>query len=210
MPLDGVGPSVFSKAYGGSPPPVDQPGLVALLKSKVVVGCNNGSDGSASDRARPAGTASETSASLCKYSGRRLMGSRLAGSRGGLVAPSLALAARKARRCGANSDEDFARGVGVSSASGWEARSTGSHCGGQAPPRVEGCDSELGRPTACEWSSSWAYLGRSFTSHSSQWSPALPSSALLALGWATTGRNTRGRGSRPSANMLRTEDSVRS
>ena len=27
------------KAYGGSPPPFDQPGLMALLKLKTVVGC---------------------------------------------------------------------------------------------------------------------------------------------------------------------------
>ena len=40
---DGVKPSVLSKAYGGSPPPFDQPGLpVSLLKSKVVVGCDGG------------------------------------------------------------------------------------------------------------------------------------------------------------------------
>ena len=45
MPLDGVRPSVFSKAYGGSPPPVDQPGFVVLLKSKVVVGCDGGGGG---------------------------------------------------------------------------------------------------------------------------------------------------------------------
>ena len=45
MPLDGVRPSVFSKAYGGSPPPVDQPGFVVLLKSKVVVGCDVGGGG---------------------------------------------------------------------------------------------------------------------------------------------------------------------
>ena len=30
------------------------------------------------------------------------------------------------------------------------AKSTGSHCGGQASPRTEGCDLELGRPSACE------------------------------------------------------------
>eukprot|EP00964_Phaeocystis_antarctica_P010709 scaffold5892_cov56-Phaeocystis_antarctica.AAC.4 len=30
------------------------------------------------------------------------------------------------------------------------AKSTGSHCSGQAPPRVEELNSELGRPTACE------------------------------------------------------------
>eukprot|EP00964_Phaeocystis_antarctica_P012243 scaffold6767_cov50-Phaeocystis_antarctica.AAC.2 len=79
------------------------------------------------------------------------MASRLAGSRGGLVAASLALVARKSRCCGADSDEVFPRGVGLSSVSGWEARSTGSHCGRQARPRVEGCDSELGRPMGCEW-----------------------------------------------------------
>ena len=45
MPLDGVGPFVFVKAYGGSPPPFDQPGLVALLKSKAVVGCEGGESG---------------------------------------------------------------------------------------------------------------------------------------------------------------------
>ena len=33
------------KAYGGSPPPFDQPGLVALLKSKTVVGCEGGGEG---------------------------------------------------------------------------------------------------------------------------------------------------------------------
>eukprot|EP00964_Phaeocystis_antarctica_P089737 scaffold57308_cov59-Phaeocystis_antarctica.AAC.3 len=43
--LVGVEPSVRSKAYGGSPPPVDQPGFVPLLKSKVVVGCDGGSGG---------------------------------------------------------------------------------------------------------------------------------------------------------------------
>ena len=45
MPLDGVRPSVFVKAYGGSPPPFDQPGLMALLKSKAVVGCDGGGEG---------------------------------------------------------------------------------------------------------------------------------------------------------------------
>ena len=44
MPLVCVGPTVFVKAYGGSPPPVDQPGLVALLKSKVMVGCDGGGE----------------------------------------------------------------------------------------------------------------------------------------------------------------------
>ena len=44
-PLDGAAPSVFLKAYGGSPPPFDQPGIVALLKSKTVVGCDGGSEG---------------------------------------------------------------------------------------------------------------------------------------------------------------------
>ena len=33
------------KAYGGSPPPFDQPGLVALLKSKTVVDCDRGGEG---------------------------------------------------------------------------------------------------------------------------------------------------------------------
>ena len=45
MLLDGVWPSFFVKAYGGSPPPFDQPGLVALLKSKAVVGCDGGEGG---------------------------------------------------------------------------------------------------------------------------------------------------------------------
>jgi hypothetical protein len=36
---DGVGsPADHVKAKGGSPPPVDQPALVAVAKSKVVVG----------------------------------------------------------------------------------------------------------------------------------------------------------------------------
>ena len=38
MSLDGVRPSVLSKAKARLPPPVVQPGLVALLKSKVVLG----------------------------------------------------------------------------------------------------------------------------------------------------------------------------
>jgi hypothetical protein len=33
------------KAYGGSPPPFDQPGLVALLKSKTVIGDEGGEGG---------------------------------------------------------------------------------------------------------------------------------------------------------------------
>ena len=45
MPLDGVPPFVLVKAYGGSPPPFDQPRLVALLKPKAVVGCEGGGDG---------------------------------------------------------------------------------------------------------------------------------------------------------------------
>ena len=46
MPPDVVPPSFFLvKAYGGSPPPVDQPGLVELLKSKFVVGGEDGSGG---------------------------------------------------------------------------------------------------------------------------------------------------------------------
>ena len=36
MLLDGVVPAFLVNAYGGLPPPVDQPGLVALLKSNVV------------------------------------------------------------------------------------------------------------------------------------------------------------------------------
>ena len=34
---DGVVPSLLVNSYGGSPPPVDQPRLVALLKSNVRV-----------------------------------------------------------------------------------------------------------------------------------------------------------------------------
>ena len=45
MPLDGVPPFVLVKAYGGSPPPFDQPRLVALLKPKAVVGCEGGGEG---------------------------------------------------------------------------------------------------------------------------------------------------------------------
>ena len=45
MSLDLVPPSLLVNAYGGSPPPFDQPGLVALLKSKVVVGCDGGGEG---------------------------------------------------------------------------------------------------------------------------------------------------------------------
>eukprot|EP00964_Phaeocystis_antarctica_P025897 scaffold14560_cov60-Phaeocystis_antarctica.AAC.8 len=51
---------------------------------------------------------------------------------------------------------DGGGGVGGEGAEGGEgggmsttAKSTGSHCGGQAPPRAEGCDFELGGPTAC-------------------------------------------------------------
>ena len=47
MRSDVVPPSFFLvKAYGGSPPPFDQPGRVSLLKSKLVVGCDGGSGGS--------------------------------------------------------------------------------------------------------------------------------------------------------------------
>ena len=45
MSLDGVRPSVLSKAKARSPPPVVQPGLVALLKSKVVLGWAGGEGG---------------------------------------------------------------------------------------------------------------------------------------------------------------------
>ena len=74
-----------------------------------------------SDRARPAGAASETNASLCRYSGHRfIVAPGLAESRGGLVAASLAVAARKLLRCRADSVEAFARGgVRLSSESGW-------------------------------------------------------------------------------------------
>eukprot|EP00964_Phaeocystis_antarctica_P098462 scaffold64487_cov70-Phaeocystis_antarctica.AAC.1 len=60
-----------------------------------------------SDRARPAGTASETNASLCRYASCRfIVASGLAESRGGLVAASLAVvAAGKPCRCGADSAE---------------------------------------------------------------------------------------------------------
>eukprot|EP00964_Phaeocystis_antarctica_P023611 scaffold13189_cov64-Phaeocystis_antarctica.AAC.5 len=57
-----------------------------------------------SDRARPVGTASETSASLSKYSGHSfIVASGPAESRGGLVEMSLAVvsAAGESRRCGA-------------------------------------------------------------------------------------------------------------
>jgi len=33
------------KAYGGPPPPFDQPRFVALLKPKAVVGCEGGGEG---------------------------------------------------------------------------------------------------------------------------------------------------------------------
>eukprot|EP00964_Phaeocystis_antarctica_P070128 scaffold42667_cov67-Phaeocystis_antarctica.AAC.2 len=77
-----------------------------------------------SDRARPSGAASETSASLCKYSGHRvIVTAGLAGSRGGLVLS--VVSAGKSRRCGADSAEASARGVGLSSAcEEWEARTT--------------------------------------------------------------------------------------
>ena len=79
------------------------------------------------DGARPADTASATNASLCRYSGRRfIVASERAESRGGLVLASLAVvSAGKSRRCGADSAETFARGVGLSSASAeWQARRT--------------------------------------------------------------------------------------
>ena len=43
----GVPPLVQVKAKGGSPPPVDQPALVAVAKSKVVVGYIGGGLGGA-------------------------------------------------------------------------------------------------------------------------------------------------------------------
>ena len=52
MPWDGVLPSFLVKAYGdasGSPPPLDQPGLVAMVpsksKPKIVLGGGNGGSG---------------------------------------------------------------------------------------------------------------------------------------------------------------------
>ena len=42
MPVDGVPPSLLVKAYGGLPPPFDQPGLAAVLKSNVVVSSTAG------------------------------------------------------------------------------------------------------------------------------------------------------------------------
>ena len=80
-----------------------------------------------SDRARPAGTASETNASLCRYASCRfIVASGLAESRCGLVTASLAVvAAGKRCRCGADSAEAFARGLELSSASEeWEVRRT--------------------------------------------------------------------------------------
>ena len=44
------------KAYGGSPPPFDQPGiLVALLKSKTVGGCEGGEGGQGGERGEEGG-----------------------------------------------------------------------------------------------------------------------------------------------------------
>ena len=45
MLLDDVAASVLPKAYGGSPPPFNQPGLVALLKSKAPIGSDDGDGG---------------------------------------------------------------------------------------------------------------------------------------------------------------------
>ena len=64
---------------------------------------------------------------LCRYvKCRFIVASGLAESRGGLVATSLTVvSAGKSRRCGADSAEAFARGVGLSSASAeWEPRRT--------------------------------------------------------------------------------------
>ena len=80
-----------------------------------------------SDRPRPAGTASETNASLRRYASCRfIVASGLAESRCGLVTASLAVvAAGKRCRCGADSAEAFARGLELSSASEeWEVRRT--------------------------------------------------------------------------------------
>eukprot|EP00964_Phaeocystis_antarctica_P084407 scaffold53140_cov64-Phaeocystis_antarctica.AAC.1 len=77
-------------------------------------------------------------------------------------AASLAVAACKSRRCGAGSSK--ARGAGLSSSCGWEARSTGSHCGGQAAPR-SGRRDDSGEAASAEhrcssaWSASPSELG---------------------------------------------------
>ena len=77
-----------------------------------------------SDRTRPSGAASETNASLCKYSGHRvIVAAGLAGSRGGLVAASLAVvsAAAKIATCGEDSAEAFAT-LSAAASEEWEAR----------------------------------------------------------------------------------------
>ena len=123
------------KAFCGSPPPVDQPGLVALLKSKAVVGCDGGDEGG--DGGRCGGQGGE--------GGDEGGGGDGGGSEG---------------EGGGGDGELSSDGGGCVDGEGAEggegggmpttAKSTGSHCGGQAPPRVEERDSERGRPTACE------------------------------------------------------------
>ena len=79
-----------------------------------------------SDRARPAGTVSEITASLRKSSNHRvIVASGLAESRGGLVAASLAVVSAGNWRCGADSAVAFATLLPAASEE-WEARSTGS------------------------------------------------------------------------------------
>ena len=77
-----------------------------------------------SDRARPAGTISETTASLRRCSGHSfIVASGLAESRGGLVAASLAVvsAAGESRRCGADSAGAFAT-LSAAASEEWEAK----------------------------------------------------------------------------------------
>ena len=90
------------------------------------------------ERARPAGAASETSASLRKYAGHRVVvPPGLAGSRGGLVAASLSAEAFAALSAAASEE--------------WEARSTGNQSistntlqpkrryAGRLQKRIRGC-----------------------------------------------------------------------
>jgi len=79
-----------------------------------------------SDRARPAGAASETIASLRKSSNHRvIVASGLAESRGGLVAASLAVVSAGNWRCGADSAVAFAT-LSPAASEEWDPRSTGS------------------------------------------------------------------------------------
>ena len=54
-PEDGVWPLVLSKAKASSPPPVVQPGLEALLKSKTVLGWAGDEGGSGGGGGGPGG-----------------------------------------------------------------------------------------------------------------------------------------------------------